>query len=71
VASTLTTLANEKQKEEKAAEKGGKKTKAQKGKTALVAAGKEADKLDTTNYQDSTNFDDLYGLFPPLSGPAC
>ncbi|KAG4219789.1 hypothetical protein PC116_g31732, partial [Phytophthora cactorum] len=38
VASTLTTLSNEKMKEEKAAEKGGKKTKAQKTKTTLVTS---------------------------------
>lgn len=59
VASGLTILANEKQKEEKAAEKGGKKTKAAKGKTTLAAAGKEADKFDTTDYLEPTGYDDL------------
>lgn len=58
VASGLTTLANEKQKEEKAAEKGGKKGKAAKGKIALAAAGKAGGDLDTTNYNDAA-FDDL------------
>ncbi|KAI1156157.1 putative eukaryotic translation initiation factor 3 subunit EifCj [Nemania diffusa] len=38
ISSTLITLGNEKMKEEKAAEKGGKKTKAQKTKTQLVAS---------------------------------
>ncbi|KAI1757245.1 putative eukaryotic translation initiation factor 3 subunit EifCj [Xylaria castorea] len=38
IGSTLTALSNEKMKEEKAAEKGGKKTKAQKTKTQLVAS---------------------------------
>jgi len=37
IASTLTALSNEKLREEKAAEKGGKKSKAQKTKTSLVA----------------------------------
>ncbi|RPA98029.1 translation initiation factor eIF3 subunit [Choiromyces venosus 120613-1] len=59
VASGLTILANEKQREEKAAEKGGKKTKAAKGKTALAAAGKEADKFDTTDYQEPAGYDDF------------
>lgn len=38
VASTLTALSNEKMKEEKAADKGGKKSKAAKTKTSLVAS---------------------------------
>ncbi|KAI1113620.1 putative eukaryotic translation initiation factor 3 subunit EifCj [Nemania sp. NC0429] len=38
ISSSLTALGNEKMKEEKAAEKGGKKTKAQKTKTQLVAS---------------------------------
>jgi len=69
VASGLTILANEKQKEEKATEKGGKKTKAAKGKTTLAAAGKEADKFDTTDYLEPTEYDDLsvYPSFLPLS----
>jgi translation initiation factor 3 subunit J len=37
IASTLTALGNERMKEEKAADKGGKKTKAQKTKATLVA----------------------------------
>lgn len=57
VASGLTTLANEKQKEEKATEKGGKKSKAVK-KTALASAGKEADRFDTTDYRDSSFIDE-------------
>ncbi|KAI0460149.1 translation initiation factor eIF3 subunit [Xylaria acuta] len=38
IGSTLTALSNEKMKEEKAADKGGKKTKAQKTKTQLVTS---------------------------------
>jgi len=49
IASGLTTLANEKMKEEKAAEKGGKKTKAAKTKATLVAG---RDTADTTSYED-------------------
>jgi translation initiation factor 3 subunit J len=56
VASKLTTLSNEKQKEEKAAEKGGKKKGGAAKKTALAAAGKEADRVDTKAYD---NYDDL------------
>ena len=53
VASTCTTLTNEKLREEKAAEKGVKKTKAQKTKTTLVGAGgKDSDRLDTKTYDD-------------------
>jgi len=53
VASTCTTLTNERLREEKAAEKGTKKTKAQKTKTALVGAGgKDSDRLDTKTYDD-------------------
>lgn len=65
IASGLTILANEKQKEEKAAEKGGKKTKAAKGKTTLAASGKEADKFDTTDYLEPTEYDDLL-VYPPF-----
>ncbi|KAI1266755.1 translation initiation factor eIF3 subunit [Xylariaceae sp. FL1019] len=50
IASTLTALGNEKMKEEKAADKGGKKTKAQKTKTQLVAA--RANTTDTATYED-------------------
>lgn len=52
IASGLTTLSNEKMKEEKAAEKGGKKTKAAKTKVALVAARDTSYKADTTAYTD-------------------
>lgn len=56
VASICTSLANEKLREEKAAEKGVKKTKAQKTKTTLVGAGgKDSDRIDTKTYDD---FDD-------------
>jgi len=52
IASGLTTLANEKMKEEKAAEKGGKKTKAAKTKATLVAGRDTALRADTTSYED-------------------
>lgn len=52
IASGLTTLSNEKMKEEKAAEKGGKKTKAAKTKVALVAARDTSYRADTTAYDD-------------------
>lgn len=51
-ASALSTLSNEKMKEEKAAEKGGKKTKAAKTKTSLAASRDVAVKADTTAYDD-------------------
>ncbi|KUJ22397.1 translation initiation factor eIF3 subunit [Mollisia scopiformis] len=51
IASTLTALSNEKMKEEKAAEKGGKKSKAQKTKVALVAS-RNAVGPDTRVYDD-------------------
>lgn len=51
IASTLTALSNEKMKEEKAAEKGGKKSKAQKTKVALVAS-RNAAGPDTRVYDD-------------------
>lgn len=50
IASGLTTLSNEKMKEEKAAEKGGKKTKAAKNKVALVANRDTSSRADTTSY---------------------
>ncbi|KAI9839599.1 MAG: Translation initiation factor 3 subunit J component [Sarea resinae] len=56
VASGLTALSNEKMKEEKASEKGGKKSKAAKTKTSLVANRNASFKADTTVYDD--NFDD-------------
>ena len=52
IASGLTTLSNEKMKEEKAAEKGGKKTKAAKNKVALVANRDTSFRADTTSYGD-------------------
>jgi len=55
IASGLTTLSNERMKEEKAAEKGGKKSKAAKTKTALVASRNVSAKADTNAYDD---FDD-------------
>jgi len=53
IASGLTTLSNEKMKEEKAAEKGGKKTKAAKSKATLVANRDASFKADTTSYADN------------------
>ena len=50
IASGLTTLSNEKMKEEKAADKGGKKTKAAKSKSALVANRDITSRADTTAY---------------------
>ena len=50
IASGLTTLSNEKMKEEKAAEKGGRKSKAAKSKTTLVANRDTSFKADTTSY---------------------
>ena len=53
IASGLTTLSNEKMKEEKAAEKGGKKTKAAKSKTSLVASRDTSHRADTTVYDEA------------------
>jgi translation initiation factor 3 subunit J len=50
ISSSLTALSNEKMKEEKAADKGGKKTKAAKTKTSLVT--NRANTLDTNTYED-------------------
>lgn len=55
VASVLTTASNEKLKEEKAADKGGKKSKAAKTKTSLVAG--RGGRADTTAY-DGDELDD-------------
>ncbi|KAI9789753.1 MAG: Translation initiation factor 3 subunit J component [Peltula sp. TS41687] len=52
ISSALATLSNEKMKEEKAAEKGGKKTKAAKTKASLVATRDASYKADTTSYDD-------------------
>ena len=52
IASGLTALSNEKMKEEKAAEKGGKKTKAAKTKATLVATRDVSSRADTMAYED-------------------
>jgi translation initiation factor 3 subunit J len=52
VASSLTALSNEKMKEEKLAEKGGKKSKAAKSKTTLVASRNVATSADVNAYDD-------------------
>jgi len=52
IASTLTALGNEKMKEEKAAEKGGKKSKAQKTKATLVASRNVSTGADVNAYDD-------------------
>jgi len=58
LASKLTALSNEKQKEEKAAEKGAKKKVPK--KAGLGAAGKEMDRIDTRSYEEDYNdFDDF------------
>lgn len=56
LASGLTALGNEKMKEEKAADKGGKKTKAAKTKTSLVTG--RANAADTAAYDDDGFGDD-------------
>ncbi|KAH7136613.1 translation initiation factor eIF3 subunit [Dactylonectria macrodidyma] len=56
LASGLTALGNEKMKEEKAADKGGKKTKAAKTKTSLVTG--RANAADTHAYEDDGFGDD-------------
>ena len=59
-ASALTTLSNEKMKEEKASDKAGKKTKAAKSKNTL-AAGRDVGRgvADTTSYGDELGDDDF------------
>lgn len=59
-ASGLMTLSNEKMKEEKALEKGGKKSKAAKSKASL-AAGRDVGRgmADTTSYADDLGDDDF------------
>lgn len=52
IASGLTTLSNEKMKEEKAADKTGKKSKAQKTKVALVASRNTTTTADVNAYDD-------------------
>lgn len=60
-ASTITALSNEKMKEEKQADKSGKKTKAQKTKTVLAGAGRDMGRgsADTTAYDDGLEEDDF------------
>ncbi|KAM7207147.1 putative translation initiation factor eif3 subunit protein [Naviculisporaceae sp. PSN 640] len=58
IASTLTALSNEKMKEEKAAEKGGKKSKAAKTKTSLAGVSRGPAIADTTAYDDDAFGDD-------------
>ncbi|KAK4198359.1 eukaryotic translation initiation factor 3 subunit J [Triangularia verruculosa] len=59
VASALTALSNEKLKEEKAAEKGGKKTKAAKTKTSLAGVSRGGGVAqDTATYEDEDAFGD-------------
>jgi len=59
VSSGLTALSNEKMREEKAAEKGGKKTKAAKTKITLTASRDVASRADTTFYDDGLEDDDF------------
>ncbi|KAG5967204.1 hypothetical protein E4U57_001174 [Claviceps arundinis] len=56
VASALTRLSNEKMKEEKASEKGGKKSKAAKTKTSLVTS--RANTTDVATYDEDDGFGD-------------
>ncbi|KAK4227438.1 eukaryotic translation initiation factor 3 subunit J [Podospora fimiseda] len=57
IASTLTALSNEKMKEEKAAEKGGKKTKAAKTKTSLAGVSRGGGvSADVHTYDDNEDF---------------
>ena len=56
VASTLTTLGNEKMKEEKAADKGGKKSKAAKTKTTLAGVSRGGGAADTNTYEEEGAF---------------
>ncbi|KAK2748274.1 Translation initiation factor 3 subunit J component [Myotisia sp. PD_48] len=58
VASALTAASNEKLKEEKASEKGGKKTKAAKTKATLVGA-RETRGADTNTYEEDFGDDDF------------
>lgn len=55
IASSLTALSNEKMKEEKAAEKGGKKSKAAKTKTTLAGVSRGAT-ADTNTYEGEEAF---------------
>ncbi|OJJ47462.1 hypothetical protein ASPZODRAFT_130935 [Penicilliopsis zonata CBS 506.65] len=57
VASALTTLSNEKMKEERQADKGSKKSKAAKTKVSLVTS--RDNKIDNTSYDDGLEDDDF------------
>jgi len=59
IASGLTALSNEKMKEEKAADKSGKKSKAQKTKVALVASRNTTTAADVNAYNDDFGDDDF------------
>lgn len=59
ISSGLTALGNEKMKEEKAAEKGGKKSKAQKTKVTLVASRNATTTTDVNAYDDDFGDDDF------------
>ncbi|KAK0992506.1 Translation initiation factor 3 subunit J component [Friedmanniomyces endolithicus] len=59
VAGVLNTLSNEKMKEEKAADKGGKKSKAAKTKVALNATRDVSRAADTMAYDDGLEDDDF------------
>lgn len=58
ISSSLTALANEKMKNEKAAEKGGKKSKAAKTKTSLVGARQNDDDFSAYNNDNDDAFGD-------------
>lgn len=59
IASALTALSNEKMKEEKLADKGGKKTKAAKTKVKLVASKNITSTPDVQAYDDDYGDDDF------------
>ncbi|KAI7104606.1 hypothetical protein KC352_g37273 [Hortaea werneckii] len=59
VASSLSTLSNEKMKEEKSADKTNKKSKAAKTKTTLNADKGMASRADTMAYDDGLEDDDF------------
>ncbi|KAK1780158.1 eukaryotic translation initiation factor 3 subunit J [Copromyces sp. CBS 386.78] len=58
IASTLTALSNEKLKEEKAAEKGGKKSKAAKTKTSLAGVGRGGAMAEAHDTYEDDGFGD-------------
>ncbi|KAF2720263.1 eukaryotic translation initiation factor 3 subunit J [Polychaeton citri CBS 116435] len=58
ISSALTTLSNEKLKEEKAADKGGKKSKAAKTKSSLAGVEKPTARADTLMYEEDGLGDD-------------